>query len=120
MATPRPQTLDQVKLLLRRDLKLGPDIAIPDDMPFFGTEADFDSLDILLLLSSIAKQFRIKVPSEKVGKEIFQNVSTLAAYIDQQTQNGEGASDRLQRLPHRDPFRFLSRVSEVREGESAE
>src|SRR5437588_5621194 len=117
MAQPRPETLEQVKVLLRRDLKLGPDIAIPDDMPFTGTEADFDSLDILLLLTSIEKQFKIKVPSETVGKEVFRNVSTLAAYIDEQTQKAGAAgaampaADPLQRLPHREPFRFVSGVS---------
>ena len=124
MATPRPETLEQIKVLLRRDLKLGPDIAIPDDMPFSGTEADFDSLDILLLLSSIEKQFKIKIPSEVVGKEVFRNVSTLASYIDQQTDRpsdrNAGAVDYLSRLPHRDPFRFLSRIVQVREGDVGE
>jgi 3-hydroxyacyl-[acyl-carrier-protein] dehydratase len=133
MADVRPQTLDQVKLLLRRDLKLGADIAIPDDMPFSGTEADFDSLDILLLLSSIEKQFKIKIPSEAVGKQVFRDVSTRASYIDEQLAQNTGAAnagngdagngdrrDYLRRLPHRDPFRFLSKVTAVKEGESGE
>ena len=107
-------------MLLRRDLKLGPDIPIPDDMPFVGTEADFDSLDILLLLGSIEKQFKIKIPSEAVGREIFRNVSTLAAYIDEQMPSDGPMSEYLARLPHRDPFRFLSRVTRVSEGESGE
>ena len=116
----RPQTLDQIKVLLRRDLKLGPDIPIPDDMPFSGTEADFDSLDILLLLSSLEKQFHIKIPSEAVGKEIFRNVWTLAAYVDEQTQQGSNQVDYLSRLPHREPFRFITRISEIKAGESGE
>jgi 3-hydroxyacyl-[acyl-carrier-protein] dehydratase len=114
------QTLDQIKVLLRRDLKLGPDIAIPDDMPFSGTEADFDSLDILLLLSSIEKEFKVRIPSEAVGKEVFRNVSTLAAYIEEQMKNDGPGPDYLQRLPHRDPFRFLSSVTQIKEGESGE
>jgi 3-hydroxyacyl-[acyl-carrier-protein] dehydratase len=119
MATTRPEILDQLKLLLRRDLKLGTDIPIPDDMPFSGSDADFDSLDILLLLSSIEKQFKLKIPSEAVGKEVFRNLSTLAAYIEAHvpTTNND---DALARLPHRDPFRFLSRVTHIKEGESAE
>ena len=40
--------LERVQLILRRDLKLGPDAAIPQDMPFFGGDVDLDSLDILL------------------------------------------------------------------------
>ena len=120
MAAPRPQTLDQIKVLLRQDLKLGPDIPIPDDMPFAGTEADFDSLDILLLLTSIEKQFKVKIPSEAVGKDVFRDVSTLAAYIDGQMQRPADKTDYLSRLPHRDPFRFVSRINEIRPGESGE
>ena len=120
MTQVRRETLDQLKLLLRKDLKLGPDIAIPDDMPFAGSEADFDSLDILLLLASIEKQFKIKIPSEAVGKEVFRNLSTLAAYVDQQTQPQEATMDYLQRLPHRDPFRFLTKVTQIKEKEFGE
>jgi 3-hydroxyacyl-[acyl-carrier-protein] dehydratase len=119
MATSRRDILDQLKLMLRRDLKLGPDIPIPDDMPFSGTEADFDSLDILLLLSSIEKQFKIKIPSEAVGKEVFGNLTTLAGYIEEQMPSDAG-NDLLQRLPHRDPFRFLSRITRIKAGESGE
>lgn len=120
MPTARPQTLEQIKVLLRRDLKLGPDIPIPDDMPFSGTEADFDSLDILLLLTSIEKEFNVRIPSEAVGKDVFRNVSTLAAYIDEQMKHADGKTDYLGRLPHRDPFRFVTRVNQIRPGDSGE
>lgn len=130
MPTPRPQTLEQVKALLRRDLKLGPDMAISDDMPFFGSEIDLDSLDILLLMTSIEKQFGIKIPSEAVGKEVFQNVTTLATYLEEHANLAAGSAapaavaappssaDLLNRLPHREPFRFLSKIVEIRSGES--
>ena len=123
---------DRIKTIIRRDLKLGPDIAITDDMPFFGTDADVDSLDILLLLSSVEKEFGVKVPSEKVGREIFENVGTLTRFIEAQlgAKNGPtasaggsstaGAANPIDRLPHRDPFRFVSRVSSVKSGESVE
>jgi len=120
MSTPRPEVLDQIKVLLRRDLKLGPDIPIPDDMPFFGTEADFDSLDVLLLLTSLEKQFHIKIPSEAVGKEVFQNLGTLAAYVQGQIDQAGSTPNFLDRLPHRDPFRFISRVTRIEEGSSGE
>lgn len=120
MARSRPEILDRLKVLLRRDLKLGPDIAIPDDMPFSGTDADFDSLDILLLLSSIEKQFKLKIPSEAVGKAVFRNLSTLADYIEQHTKAGADMEDPLSRLPHRDPFRFITRINQIQAGESGE
>src|SRR3954470_6896090 len=88
-----PQTLDQIKSILRRDLKLGPDAPIADDMAFFGGDVDLDSLDMLLLVTSLEKQFGIKVPNEAVGKEVFQNVATLTRYVQQQKANGSAAGN---------------------------
>jgi 3-hydroxyacyl-[acyl-carrier-protein] dehydratase len=132
MSTPsREQILEQVVTILRRDLKLGPDAAIPPDMPFFGSDIDLDSLDILLLVTSIEKQFGVKIPSDAVGKEVFQNVSTLVDYVHSQAAHDSAASaassapaaletDYLARLPHGDAFRFVTKVTSVREGETAE
>src|SRR5450432_2618253 len=121
MSNSRPQTLEQIKTLIRRDLKLG-DVDVPDDMPFFGGDVDLDSLDILLLMTSIEKHFKVKVPSEAVGKQAFVNVSTLAAYVEQQMAGAgtqataaptAAGGDRLDRLPHKDPFRFVSRIVSI-------
>ena len=109
----------RVHTILRRDLKLGSDIEIPDDMPFFGGDIDLDSLDILLLVTSIEKEFGFKIPSEAVGKEVFRNVGTLVNYI-QSNATGVPAVDYLARLPHGEAFRFVSQVTAVKEGESAE
>ncbi|HWE02245.1 MAG TPA: phosphopantetheine-binding protein [Tepidisphaeraceae bacterium] len=126
ISNPRPQTLEQVKTLIRRDLKLGA-ADVPDDMPFFGGDIDLDSLDILLLMTSIEKHFNVKVPSETVGKQVFVNALTLAAYVDEQLAGGNGrapaapapseAGSRLERLPHKDPFRFISRVVSIQENQ---
>lgn len=132
---PSPTTpadvLQRVQLILRRDLKLGPDAPIPPDMPFNGSEMDLDSLDILLLVTSIEKEFGVKIPSSEVGKEIFKNVSTLTDYIAEHVGSASGAGspasagaagpiDPLAQLPHADPFRFVTAVASVKPGESAE
>ena len=114
---------------MRRDLKLGADIEINKQTPFFGSSADIDSLDILLLLGSIEKEFGLKIPSEAVGREVFRNVGTLVRYIDEhrgqaggagaQAKQGAPQKDPLARLPHGEAFRFVSRVTQVKEGESA-
>ncbi len=122
-----PNILANIKSILRRDLKLGPAAVIPDDMPFFGGDVDLDSLDMLLLVTSLEKQFGIKVPNEAVGKEVFLNVSTLTLYVQQQQQSGTAAAttapapkiDWLSLLPHGEGFRFVSAVTEVRPGQSA-
>lgn len=123
-------TFQRVETIIRRDLKFGPDIKITEDMPFFGGDTDIDSLDILLLLSSVEKEFGVRIPSEAVGREVFANVGTLVRHIDQHRAgtavgataptNAPPATDYLSRLPHREPFRFVSRVERVSEGQSAE
>ena len=65
------------------DLMLGPDVAIDDDTPLFDGRFDLDSLDALLLVTSLEKEFGIKVPNEEIGREIFASVSTIAKYIEQ-------------------------------------
>ena len=127
-STPPSDTFSRVEKLMRRDLKLGSDIEIREHTPFFGSSADIDSLDILLLLGSIEKEFGLKIPSEAVGREVFQNVGTLVRYIDEHRGQGPAAAktkpaaastDPLARLPHGEAFRFVTRVTELKEGQSA-
>ena len=129
-AESRPQTLQRLETIIRRDLKLGSDLSITADMPFFGGDADIDSLDILLLLSSVEKEFGLRIPSEAVGREVFASVGTLVNYIEEHRAgtsalpapevSSEKAPDYIARLPHSDPFRFITRVTRVKDGESAE
>jgi 3-hydroxyacyl-[acyl-carrier-protein] dehydratase len=120
-----PSTLQRIKTIVRRDLKLGAAADIPDDMPFFGGDIDMDSLDILLLVTSIEKEFGIKVPNAAVGRQVFESVATLTQFVTGQMQSRSAAPspppvDYLSRLPHQPPFRFVSRIAELREGESAQ
>jgi 3-hydroxyacyl-[acyl-carrier-protein] dehydratase len=128
----KSDTFVRVERLMRRDLKLGGDIEIVAGTPFFGSDADIDSLDILLLLGSIEKEFGLRIPSEAVGREVFQNVGTLVRYVDEHKGAGPGSpkaptpaaqgpvkTDPLARLPHGESFRFVSKVLHVKQGESA-
>lgn len=127
----RPAISGRVKAIMRRDLKLGGDIVIEDSTPFFGGDADIDSLDVLLMLSSIEREFGIRIASEDVGKRVFQNVGTLVDHLITQldarrspdpspAQNAVSTSDALRQLPHQPPFRFVSRLTRLDPGNSAE
>jgi 3-hydroxyacyl-[acyl-carrier-protein] dehydratase len=127
--SPNRETLDRVKSIIRQDLRLAPDEPIPDDMPLLGGNLDLDSLDVLLLLTSIEKRFQVKISGDSVGTEIFRSVTTLAAYLERHAAFGVdapvasppvAATDLLARLPHQPPFRFLTRLETVRTGESGE
>src|SRR2546430_10467898 len=114
-----PQIVERVKTIVRRDLKLGSTAAIADDMPFFGGDVDMDSLDILLLVTSIEKEFGFKVPNAAVGRQVFENVATLTQFIVDHQKNGSGAGaggggngavsgGPRTHLPHQPPCRIVS------------
>lgn len=76
------ETIERVKKILRRDLKLGERAVIEDSMPLVGGDLDLDSLDMLLLITSVEKEFGIKIEHGGEGREAFRTVETLARYID--------------------------------------
>ena len=129
-----PALLSRVKEIVRRDLKLGPAAAVADDMAFFNSaDADLDSLDVLLLVSSIEKEFGIKVPSEQVGRAVFESPLTVARFVQAQlaaragaARTGTAAGDavdlvrHLRHLPHGDGFRFVTRLTALAPGRSAD
>jgi len=81
-ADQNPSTLIRIKAIMRRDLKLGDQVAIPDDLPLVGGDFDLDSLDVLLLVTSVEKEFGIKISDGTIGREVFSSVSTLASFVD--------------------------------------
>lgn len=83
MVTPEnSSTIDRVRHVLRTSLKLGADASLPEDMPLIGGEFDLDSLDMLLLVTNIEKEFGFKIPNEAVGKAAFESLRSLAAFVD--------------------------------------
>ncbi|MAJ46192.1 MAG: hypothetical protein CBC35_02725 [Planctomycetes bacterium TMED75] len=81
-ATSNSSTIHRMKDLLREELKLGPDVVLADDEVLVGGEHDLDSLDVLLIISSVEKEFGIKIANEKIGKDVFRDLSTLSQFID--------------------------------------
>ena len=77
-----PQALARVKDILRRDLKLGDDFSFTDDMPLVGSDLDLDSLDFLMLVTSVEKDLGYKIPNQDIGPEIFTSVRSFADYLD--------------------------------------
>ena len=77
----RTDILNRLETVMRRDLKLGGDVVIDETMAFSGGGADIDSLDILMLLSSVEKEFNVKITNPDVARRAFQSVGTLVDFI---------------------------------------
>lgn len=118
-----PDILQQVRSLLIRDLKLPPDRPLPEEMPLFGSDIDLDSLDMLLLVTSLERQFGVRIANRQVGQAVFASVGSLARHVQEHrtapTAPTPPPTDWLSRLPHGPAFRFVSRVAEVQPGQSA-
>jgi len=124
-----PSLFQRLSTLIRRDLKLGAAVQITEDMPLMGSDMDLDSLDILLLVTNIEKEFGIKIASSEVGQTPFRTVRTLAEFIASKTaRSGTAAGvaaapaavDPLGCLPHREPFRFVSGIQRLQAGVEGE
>lgn len=86
---PNPETVAQLTSILRDDLKLGPDVPIEPHTPLIGGEHDLDSLDVLLLLTSMEKRFGVKIANDSVREDAFTSVGSLACFIDE-VRGGNG------------------------------
>lgn len=84
MADPT-QTIEltqRVKALLRRELKLGEDAQIDDDMPLLGGEFELDSLDAVLLIGSLEKEFAFTLPKSADATSMFTDVRSIVAFLE--------------------------------------
>ena len=55
---------------------------IKDDTPLFGDGLGLDSIDALEIIVMLDKEFNIKISNPEEGAKIFQNVNTIAEYIE--------------------------------------
>ena len=54
---------------------------INDSAELFGSGLGLDSIDALELIVLLDKEYGIKLADPKKGKEIFESINTMAAYI---------------------------------------
>jgi acyl carrier protein len=55
---------------------------IDNDAPLFGEGLGLDSIDALEFIVLLEQHYGIKIADPNEGKEIFQSVNSLAAYIE--------------------------------------
>ena len=80
--SPTAPTIERITAIMRRDLKLPVDVQIDSTTPLIGGDLDLDSLDVLLLVTSLEKEFGIKVADGSIGREAFRDVATLAGFVE--------------------------------------
>lgn len=75
---------DRIRVLIVEKLRLEkvkPE-DIGDETPLFGEGIGLDSVDALELVVALEKEFGIRIADEDLGPKVFQNVGTLAAFVE--------------------------------------
>jgi acyl carrier protein len=75
----------EIKELIINSLNLegtGPE-QIGDDDPLFGGGLGLDSIDALELAVAIERTYKVTIPDEAVGKQVFSSVKALAKYVSE-------------------------------------
>ncbi len=64
--------------------------SIADDDPLVGGPLGLDSIDMLELTLAVEERYGLKVDDEKVGREAFRSIATLAGFVRGQRASGAG------------------------------
>jgi len=77
------ELLREIKIKIVEELQLkevNPD-QLADDTPFFDRGLGLDSVDLLVLVALVDRDYGVQIFSRELGEKVFVTLSTLAAYI---------------------------------------
>jgi acyl carrier protein len=79
------ELLKELKIKIVEELQLEEvsPATLADDTPFFDNGLGLDSVDLLVLVALIDRDYAVGIFSREVGEKVFVNLSTLAAYIQE-------------------------------------
>ncbi len=76
------------KIVEELDLKdITPD-DLADDTPFFDGGLGLDSVDLMVLVALVDRDYGVEIFTREVGEKVFITLSTLAAYIAKHRKKG--------------------------------
>ena len=56
---------------------------IKEDTPFFGGGLGLDSVDLLLLVALLAREYGVEILNRELGEKVFVNFRTLTEYVSE-------------------------------------
>lgn len=85
---PSDGTLERVKRVVRESLKLDATATLANDMKLMGGEYEIDSLDVLLIITSLEKEFGVQIREGTINNSAFATISTLAEFLENLAEAG--------------------------------
>ncbi len=61
---------------------------LADDTPFFDGGLGLDSVDLMVLVALVDRDYGVEIFTREVGEKVFITLSTLAAYIAKHRKKG--------------------------------
>lgn len=83
---PSAETLERVKQVVRESIKIDKAAVLADDMKLVGGEYEIDSLDVLLIITNVEKEFGVQIREGTIDKTAFATVGTLADFVEKLTK----------------------------------
>jgi len=84
------QLLQELKKKIVEELQLK-DVTpneLVDDIPFFDGGLGLDSVDLLILVALVDRDYGVEIFSRELGEKVFITLSTLAEYIAKNRKKG--------------------------------
>jgi acyl carrier protein len=84
------QLLQELKRKIVEELQLEdvtPD-ELADEIPFFDGGLGLDSVDLLILVALVDRDYGIQIFNRELGEKVFITLSTLAEYIEKNRKKG--------------------------------
>lgn len=76
-------TIERLRGILRSTLSLGVRAdALTANSPLLGAIAEFDSMAVVTVLTSIEDEFGVTVQDDEVSAEVFETLGSLVAFVD--------------------------------------
>lgn len=72
------ETADRVRAVIRTCLKLDFTVELADDMVLLGGDHDVDSLDVLLMITELEREFGIKIRDGDMKDGDFATISSVS------------------------------------------
>jgi acyl carrier protein len=83
------ELLRELKIKIVEELQLkdvNPD-QLADDTPFFDRGLGLDSVDLLVLVALMDRDYGVQIFSRELGEKVFITLSTLAEYVAKMRKN---------------------------------
>ena len=76
------------KIVEELDLKEVTPAELPDDTPFFDGGLGLDSVDLMVLVALVDRDYGVEIFNRELGEKVFITLSTLAEYITKHRKKG--------------------------------